>query len=305
MDPLSETLSLLSNRTVFFGGLKAGGHWAIRFPPLDNIKFNAVIQGACWLSVEGMEHPIWLEEGDCFLLSRGRRAVLGSDLSLPNADAEDLYSNAVHGIAHYGDVEDCFIIGGRFTFGDDADILFDSLPIVIVIKSNSEQAAVLQWALRRLVHELSTPSPGSELMSQHLGHIMLMQALQIYLAHEGSSTPSWLSSLFHPRISTVIQAIHADPAKRWTVENLAEVAGISRSTLALRFKQVVGQPPLEYITHWRMQLAARSLRNSQDTISSISQALGYESDSAFSNAFKRIMKCSPKDYRMRPNRKTS
>lgn len=246
-----------------------------------------------------MDHPIWLEEGDCFLLSRGRSVVLGSDLSLPRVNAEDLYSHAVHGVAHYGDTEDCSIIGGRFTFGDDADILFDSLPIVIVVKSNSSQAAVLQWALQQLVHELSTPSPGSVLMAQHLGHIMLVQALQIYLTHEGSSTPGWLSSLFQPRISTVIQAIHATPAKRWTVENLAEVAGISRSTLALQFKQVVGLPPLEYVAHWRMQLAARALRGSQVTISSISQALGYESDSAFSNAFKRIMKCSPKDYRMK------
>lgn len=299
MDPLSEVLSLLSNQTSFFGGLKAGGNWAIRFPAPDNIKFNAVVQGACWLAVEGMEQPIWLEAGDCFLLSRGRPVVVGSDLALPTIDAEELYRNAVHGVAHYGDVEDCFLIGGRFTFGDDADILFDSLPPILVIKSDSDQATVLRWALRELVQELSSPSPGSALMAQNLGHIMLVQALRIYLAQEGSAAPGWLLALSEPRIGTVIQAIHADPGKRWTLEKLAELAGVSRSTLALRFKQVAGLPPLEYVSRWRMQLAARSLRGGQLTVSSIAQTLGYESDSAFSNAFKRIMKCSPKDYRAR------
>ncbi|WP_175717173.1 AraC family transcriptional regulator [Burkholderia anthina] len=299
MDPLSEILSSLSNQNLFFGGLRTGGNWAIRFPAPDNIKFNAVVQGSCWLSVKGMEQPICLEQGDCFLVSRGRPVVIGSDLSLPAVDAEDLYRDAVNGVAHYGNAADCFLIGGRFTFGDDADILLDSLPTVVIIKSDSDQAAVLQWALQRLVCELSTPSPGSTSVAQHLGHIMLVQALRIYLAQEGSGTASWLAALSEPRVSTVIQAIHSDPARRWTVEHLADVAGVSRSTLALRFKQVAGLPPLEYVSRWRMQLAARSLRNSQLTISSIAQTLGYESDSAFSSAFKRIMKCSPKDYRAR------
>lgn len=297
MDPLSEVLSLLSNQNLFFGGLKTGGDWAIRFPAPDNIKFNAVVQGTCWLAIEGMDHPIRLEQGDCFLVSRGRPVLIGSDLSLPAIDAEELYHSAANGIARYGDVEECFLIGGRFTFGDGADILLDSLPMVVIIKNDSDQAAVLQWALQRLVFELSSPAPGSSSVAQHLGHLMLVQALRIYLAQEGGATPSWLSALSEPRISMVIQAIHSDPSKRWTLESLAEVAGVSRSTLALRFKQVAGLPPLEYVSRWRMQLAARSLRSSQRTISSIAQTLGYESDSAFSSAFKRIMKCSPKDYR--------
>jgi AraC-like DNA-binding protein len=297
MDPLSEVLSLLNNQTLFFGGLKTGGDWAIRFPAPDSMKFNAVVKGFCWLAVEGMEHPVRLEEGDCFLVSRGRPVVVGSDLSLPVTDAEDIYRDAVDGMAHHGDSDDCFLIGGRFSFGDEADILLDSLPMIVVVKRDSEQAAVLQWALRQLAHELSTSVPGSASVAQHLGHIMLVQVLRIYLAQERGNTPSWLAALSEPRIGAVIQAVHANPAKRWTVEDLAEVACISRSTLALRFKQVAGVPPLEYVSRWRMHLAARSLRKSQLPISSIAQTLGYESDSAFSSAFKRIMKCSPKDYR--------
>ncbi|WPO48484.1 AraC family transcriptional regulator [Pseudomonas sp. S1Bt23] len=299
MDPLSEVLTQLSSQHSFFGGLKAGGDWAVRFPAPEGVKFNVLVRGACWLAVEGEAEPIWLQAGDCFLLSRGRPLLIGSDLSLPAIAAEEIYPHAVNGVAHCGSDEDCFLVGGRFAFGDEAELLFDSLPPVAVIKSESDQASVLRWALQRLAHELSTPSPGGALMVQHLGHIMLVQVLRIYLEQEGGNTPGWLSALSEPRIGAAVQAIHTHPAQRWTVEALARVAGVSRSTLALRFKQAAGFSPLEYVLRWRMQLATRSLRNTHLTISSIAQALGYESDSAFSNAFKRIIKCSPRQYRER------
>ncbi len=297
MDPLSEVLSLLQSRHAFFGGLQAGGDWAVYFPALEEGKFNAVVRGACWLAVEGHEQPIWLEAGDCFLLPRGRAATLGSDLSLPAIDAVELYRHAVNGMARYGDAGDCFLIGGRFAFGEEIDLLFAELPAVVVIKSVSDQASVLRWALQRLAEELASPSPGGGLMAHHLGHIMLVQVLRIYLAGEGSMASGWLRALFDPRIGAAMQAVHTDPARRWTVESLAGVAGVSRSTLALRFKQKAGLAPLEYVLRWRMLLAARALRTGHGTVSSIAQSLGYESDSAFSNAFKRLMHYSPRDYR--------
>lgn len=299
MDPLSEVLSLVNSQDSSFGALKTGGDWALRFPAPEGVKFNVVVRGACLLATDGMEEPIRLEAGDCFLVSCRSPLLVGSDLSLPAADATLLYRDAPDGVAHYGESEDCFLIGGRFAFGEEANLLFDGLPPVTVVKSDSDQASVLSWALHRLAHEFSCPSPGSALIAHHLGHIMLAQVLRLYLAGKGSDTPSWLLALSDPRIGAAIRAIHAEPAKVWTVERLADVAGTSRSTLALRFKQTAGLAPLEYVSHWRMQLAARALRDSKATTSSIAQTLGYGSDSAFSNAFKRIMKCSPRDYRSR------
>jgi len=124
-----------------------------------------------------------------------------------------------------------------------------------------------------------------------------VQVLRLYLEQEGNNIPSWLLAVSDLRIGTAIQAIHADPARSWTVEDLAQVAGVSRSTFALHFKQKAGITPLEYVSRWRMQLASRSLKANHATISSIAQKLGYDSDSAFSHAFKRIMKCSPREYR--------
>ncbi|WP_454690052.1 AraC family transcriptional regulator [Achromobacter aloeverae] len=300
MDPLSEVLSLLGMHSSVFAGLKAGGDWAIDFPPPDGIKFNAVVEGSCWLRVDGVAQPIRLEAGDCFLLSRQRAFSLRSDPALPAIPSDEIYRHAVNGIARCGAADTFFLIGGRLAFGEEAGLLFDGLPPVAVVKRGSDQASVLSWALQCLAHELATPSPGNAIVVQHLGHIMLVQVLRLYLTQEGSSTPSWLLAVSDPRIGAAIQAIHADPAQRWTLEDLARVAGVSRSTLALRFKQKAGIAPLEYVTRWRMQLAARALKSTHATISSIAQKLGYDSDSAFSHAFKRLMKCSPREYRERP-----
>ncbi|MBY4674889.1 cupin domain-containing protein [Burkholderia multivorans] len=113
MDPLSEVLSLLSTQSSVFAGLKAGGDWAIDFPPPDGIKFNAIVEGACWLTVEGVEQPIRLETGDCFLLSRKRAFSLRSDLTLPAIRSDEIYRHAVNGIARCGTADVFFLIGGR------------------------------------------------------------------------------------------------------------------------------------------------------------------------------------------------
>ena len=145
MDPLSEVLALLNTQSSFFAGLKAGGDWAIDFPAPDGIKFNAVVEGACWLSVEGVAQAIRLERGDCFLLSRRRTFSLRSDPGLPAVPADQVYRHAVQGIARCGTADGFFLIGGRFAFGEAAGLLVDGLPPVAVVKSGSEQAAVLSW----------------------------------------------------------------------------------------------------------------------------------------------------------------
>lgn len=298
MDPLSEVLSLLSTRSSRFSGLKAGGDWAIQFAPPGGIKFNVVVQGACWLMAQGLEHPIGLEAGDGFLVCGPHAFSLCSDPAVPAIEAAEVFRHAVDGIARHGQGQACFLVGGHYAFGEEAAVLLSGLPPVAVIKSGSDQASVLQWALQRMAHELANPSPGNAIVVRHLGHIMLVQVLRIHLAMD-HSTPSWLSAISDPRIEPVIQAIHADPARSWTVESLARVAGVSRSTLALRFRQKAGITPLEYVLRWRMQLAARSLKDSQASISSIAQRLGYSSDSAFSSAFKRVMHCAPRRYRQK------
>jgi AraC-like DNA-binding protein len=143
---------------------------------------------------------------------------------------------------------------------------------------------------------LRDPQPGSLLVAEHLASVIMVQALRLHLAEGPGGGIGWLFALADRQMSAAITAMHADPAHRWTLQELAERAGMSRSTFALRFKATVGDSPLEYLTRWRMLLAGDRLVNSGDPVSTIALSLGYESESAFSTAFKRVMGSSPRQY---------
>lgn len=297
MDPLSSVLSTLQPQSALFAGLQAGRDWALSFPPPDGIKFNAVVEGCCWLKVAGLSTALSLDAGDCFLLTQPLAFELASDPHLPSTPAAPLYAIAAAGIARQGSADAFFLVGGRFTFATNARLLFEGLPPVIVIRHDSEPASLLRWALPLLARELAQPAPGSELTIQQLGQLMLVQALRLHLSDTRQAFPSWLRVLADSQLAPAIQAIHADPARRWTVAELAATARISRSTLALKFKLSAGLGPLEYLTRWRMLLATTALAHGQQTISAIAAQLGYLSDSAFSHAFRRVLGQSPRAYR--------
>ena len=126
--------------------------------------------------------------------------------------------------------------------------------------------------------------------------MMLVQALRLHLAEGLRGGVGWLFALADKQMSAAINSMHDDPAHAWTIQKLAERAGMSRSAFALKFRETVGASPMEYLTRWRMLLAGDKLMNSSDPISVISLSLGYESEPAFSTAFKRVMGCSPRQY---------
>lgn len=301
MDPLSDILSLLKPRSSISAGLDAGGDWAIRFPTHEGIKFNAVMRGACWVSVDGDPRPYRIEAGDCFLLTKGRPFTFATDLALDPIDPRSIYDRAADGVATCNGGGDFFLIGGRFTFeGEPASLLFDALPAVVHVRHASSQASVLRWALDQLAAELRDRRPGGHLVSEHLAQIMLVQVLRIHLSEHAGNGAGWFQALADRRLSRAVGAMHADPAHRWTLHELAERAGMSRSTFAERFKQVVGAAPMEYLTRWRMLVAGDRLRNSGESVSSVALSIGYESEAAFSAAFKRVMSRSPTRFRREP-----
>jgi AraC-like DNA-binding protein len=299
MDPLSELLSLIGTRDSYFAAVKAGDDWAIRFPAPNGVKFNAIVQGRCWLSVEGVQPPIELYRGDCYLLTASKPYTLASAPDIPALDGPEIFRRTHDNIVHLGSASEFFLIGGRYTFCNEAHIVLDGLPPVAILRRESDKASVLHWALQRLSHEIGRPSPGRSLIIQHLGHLMLVQFLRQYFESGQPLAAGWLRASLDSKLSRVIHAIHADPAHRWSVESLADLAVMSRSTFALRFKQEMGIAPLEYVARWRMLLASRELTRTRATIGAIAEQLGYESDSAFSSAFKRMMACSPTEYRQR------
>jgi AraC-like DNA-binding protein len=297
MDPLSDVLSLLKMHSYACGGFDVGGDLCLQFGKHAGIKCYAVVSGRCWLSVEGESEPVQLESGDCFVLPRGRPFQLATELSLPPVDFFTLRGNAKNGtVVSCNDGGKFSVVGGHFALSTHhASVLLEVLPPIVHLQKESDKA-VLRWSIERLMEELREPQPGGLLIAQHLAHTMLLQALRLHLSDTSQGRVGWLFALADKQIGAAITALHEEPGRRWTLQEMAERAGMSRSTFAQRFKDTVGESPMEYLTRWRMLLAGDKLVNSSDPVSAISLALGYESEAAFSTAFKRVMGCSPRQY---------
>ena len=182
--------------------------------------------------------------------------------------------------------------GGFFGFtGNHGEMLLHSLPPIVHIRSESDKAA-MRWSLERMREELRHPQPGGSLIAQHLAYLMLIQALRLYLADAASTSRGWLSALSDKHMKIAINSMHSEPGYPWTLHSLAKRVGMSRSVFALRFRETVGATPMEYLTRWRMLLAADRVKNSSEHLGAIAESLGYESESAFGKAFRRVIGCS-------------
>lgn len=303
MDPLSDVLSLLNAHGTLSVRLAAGGDWCIQFPAYDSIRFGTLAEGACWLQVEGMPQAVRLRAGDCYLLASGRPYKLGSDLALKAVDMHEVYARVTERVVYHGDRPDVQVVGGRFSLdAANAAFLLASLPPLIHLRANSDQAGILAWILKRLAAEQLAHSAGSAAMVVHLTHMMLLQMLRAYIeggdGGDGIPLTGWLAALSDAQVGAALGLMHAEPNRRWTLPELAGEVAMSRSAFALRFKTLVGISPLDYLLRWRMRLAGRALTTSKASVSLIGMAYGYESESAFSNAFKRVMGRPPREYRM-------
>jgi len=301
MDPLSNVLSLLKPRSYAAGGFRFAGDMAIHWPKHQGIKCYAILSGECWLSVEGVPDPVLLTSGDCFLLPRGLPFRLATDLSLKPVDFDPLLLVRTPDAASEDDREGRYIVGGHFILtGSHADFLLRSLPPIVHLRNDRDRSA-MRWSLERMREELREPQPGGSLIAQQLAYVMLVQALRLHLADAANDGIGWLFALADKQLNAAITGMHDDPGHPWTLQKLAGRAGMSRSIFALRFKETVGETPMEYLTRWRMLLAGDRLDNSTDSISAIASSLGYESESAFGKAFKRVMGSSPRQYSRRSN----
>ena len=298
MDPLSDILAILKPESYLTAGLDAGGDWALRFGNRPGtIKCHAVTAGACWLAVDDMGAPVRLTAGDCIILPSGRPFTLASNLKLAPAEAHDVLGEATPGdvIVHNG--------GGGFTFagarfevdGHKAGTVLGTLPPIIHLHDADDRAA-MRWCITQMMTEMREVRPGGALAARHLAHLMLLHAFRLHLSRQAGDRVGLLYALADPHLSKAIESMHADPAHRWTLAELAARAGLSRSTFAQRFRERVGETPIGYLAQWRMMLAKDKLTHGRDTLGMIANGLGYESENAFNTAFRRAVGCSPRRY---------
>jgi AraC-like DNA-binding protein len=297
VDPLSDVLSLLETRSYGAGGFQLAGDLSVRFPKHEGIKCYAIAEGRCWLAVDGLPEPILLESGDCFLLPRGLPFRLATNLALAPLEAEEVRRrHRESGEPAFVPGHGPYVAGGYFLLeGRHAELLLEVLPPMVHIR-DEVQKATMRWSLDRLLDEVRNPKPGGALMAQQLAYTMLVQALRLHLAEPSFRGVGWLFALADKTMNAAIGCMHADPAHPWTVKELAERVGMSRSVFALRFKETVGATPMEYLTRWRVLQAGERLRKSNESVSEIAASLGYQSDGAFRKAFRGVMGCSPREY---------
>ncbi|MFI1486805.1 AraC family transcriptional regulator [Streptomyces sp. NPDC020747] len=300
VDPLSDALAVADARTVFSGGFTAGGDWAIELRGRQRLKVIAVLHGSCLLVREAGGDPLRLAEGDVVVSDGDRPYVLCSRQGVEPTDSDDVTMDPATRMARLGQGEavDVTCASGHIDLSRDrGDLLRRALPELVHVRADSPEAGVLRWLIGQLVAELRTGRAGVEFVSAQLAQLMFVQVLRICLTDSDGLPPGWLRALADERLAPALRLMHGDPAHPWQLEELARAAAMSRTTFAVRFKEAAGVPPLTYLLNWRMSLAARALRQDSTPVAALARSVGYTSESAFSNAFKRAVGVAPRTYR--------
>ncbi len=298
-DPLSDVLDLADARCVLSGTLLAGGEWSRKFQRSDAVKFLAVVRGRCWLTTEGNSAaPARFEAGDVVITNGAPPIVLASTSELlANATCVPLERDA-EGNLRIGEGADFMMIGGLLEVDERrCGFLRESLPPLIHVSGQQGEAAKLRWLLTELAEEMLRSRAGSATAITHLAKLLFVEALRLHIEDEKSEQAGWLTALDDRRISIALRGVHADPSHPWTLEELAKLSGMSRTSFAVRFRDVVGMPPLTYVLNWRIRLAERELSETDHSVADIAWSVGYGSESAFSNAFSRATGLSPGRFR--------
>ncbi|TGT61226.1 AraC family transcriptional regulator [Mesorhizobium sp. M00.F.Ca.ET.170.01.1.1] len=291
-DPLSEVLAALGALSVRGTGLKAAGDWALAFDGRARLKFVAITRGRCWLLLP--DHPTEaLVEGDVVLISNTRYTV-ASNPAVEPIDGMPLYASPGQDMVCLGAGDETAMIGGGSGFAAGAaSFVLDALPTFVRVERASPTAEAVARTLEFLRTEVGSAELGGSLVAERLAEILVVAAVRAFVATSPATSVGWITALADPRIGKALRLLHGDVARHWTVPMLASEVGMSRSAFTQRFADRVGCPPLGYLTHWRMVLAKRKL-SAGHTVAAVAAAVGYESQSAFSHAFKRAFGRTPR-----------
>lgn len=290
MDLLSQILTLIRLRGELILSSELTTPWAMRFDA-GPAYFHVVSEGEVLVDA-GDGAPITAVTGDLLMLAQGRGHVIGTPGAAP-ASAQDLIDAQVRDdslvIRHGGGGAMARLVTGAFRFeGDNMPAMLDALPPVIHIPKavRTEDAGWLEGLAYFLLAEAHAPHPGAALMISRLIDVLVIRTLRTWVRTAPPEATGWLGALSDMRIGRALKAVHDRPFERWSVADLASVAGMSRSSFAERFTALVGEAPLHYQTRWRLGLAQAMLLHEDLRVGDVARRIGYESEAAFSRAFK-------------------
>lgn len=324
-DILSDVLRSVRLRGALYYHVGGNSVWAAEAPPSRDIaaavmpdaehvmEFHVVTRGDCWGAIVG-EPPVRLQTGDILLFPHGDPHVVSSapgmrappqapdqftqkSEQLPFILAHDGLNGPkpVLGVDDYGTTLVCGFLGCNLR---PFNPLIARLPRMLHLRVAEEHAWIGHF-MRHAVDESTAKRPGGEAMLERMSEMMFIDAVRRYVDSLPPNSTGWLAGLRDQFIGKALRLLHERPEAAWTIEELGRLVGLSRSTLHERFVGFIGEPPMQYLANWRMQIAAGFLRDGNATVAAIALEVGYESEAAFSRAFKRLVGLPPATWRRR------
>lgn len=317
MDALSEILKALRLTSGIFFEAEFTAPWCVdSAPDKDDVShvlpsaehvvlFHLLTEGGCRARLSDGGAAVDLAAGDLLLFPRADEHVMGSDLKLPPVAAARLMAPFAEGgmmrIAHGGDgARTRFVCGYLACDSRLCRPLVGALPRMLRVPLAGNPAA--GWIINTLhlgADESRAARVGSDAVLAKISELLFVEAIRAYVETLPENQRGWFAALRDPPVNRALALLHADPARAWTVDELGREAGLSRSALAERFTLLLGEPPMQYLTRWRLALAARALKENRDSILRIAEQVGYESEAAFNRAFKREFGMPPATWRRR------
>jgi AraC-like DNA-binding protein len=307
VDPLDDVFAAMRVHSAVYARLEARAPWGLSLAGGPSARFGLVVRGRCLLVAEGAQTPLQLTAGDCYVLARGEPYVLCDELQTPRVRCTDVVRDRIGGVVELGGTgsnngasESATVICGWFTFDAlGARPLMALMPPLLHVRMDAPRTELLQATLGLLAMETESPGLGSGLVVSRLADIVFVQAIRAHVAAGDEANTGWMSALSDRRLGGVLRSMHKELGRPWTIDELAGMASMSRSAFAACFKRRVGEAPMDYLARWRMFRAGCMLRQSQQAVGEIAAQVGYESEAAFSKAFKRVTGLPPGEHRRR------
>ncbi|MGA8122237.1 cupin domain-containing protein [Rouxiella badensis] len=298
MDPLDDVFAAMRLQSALYSRLTPRAPWGVSFVKSGSIRFGFMMEGSGWLVVDGLVEPILLQQGEGFIVKPNTLFSLRDVPTSPTRWCEEVFADCAGKDASFGgEGEAADMLCGYFTFDSaGAEPLLSLLPSVVIIPADETRSPLLEATLKLLALETLEQNLGSRVVISRLADVLFVQAIRAHCLREQTQR-GWIAALSDTRLSGIIQKIHQDISKPWSLKTLASHAGMSRSSFAVHFKTVTGDTPGGYLTQWRMYRTRCLLRHPQLTLTTIAERVGYDSAITLGRAFKRFQGVTPGEYR--------
>lgn len=305
MDVLSDILDTLRFRTCFYFTTDFRPPWGVAVPAFGNVaRFHLVMSGSCWVRIGQTGTPFQMHQGDLILIPHGAAHVLSDVPNGPVLDVGDIVRD--HGL----DTNGCLVFGGdnadgatrlvcgHFEFDEGENPLMEALPPQIVLRRQiSETHGWLKSILTLVAEEATSGRAGGEFVLKRLTDVLFVQTIRAWHEQQGEHEQGLLAAIADRHVGRSLRAVHEKTEAPWTVETMAREAGLSRTVFAERFRELVGQSPMTYVTSWRMHRARLLLAESDYSIDRIAAEVGYQSPASFARVFRKVTGESPGSVR--------